>query len=375
MNLANILMSYMASQKRNKNHTKHIKNLALAFELAKINLGSTKENPSVGCVIEKDGSIISSGYTSINGRPHAEYNALNKNINFKNSNIYITLEPCSHYGKTPPCTNIIKSKKVKRVFYSINDTDERSRNKSQRTLGKKDISIVKFFLKKKAYKFYESYQRLKKNKLPIIDVKLALSKDYFTINKKKKWITNEQSRRLTHFLRTQYNALVSTSKSINNDNSMLNCRISGLENKSPNLIILDRNLIIKRNLSIFKKKINRKIYIYTTNNDKKKINWLKKHNVKIFLINRMCTKEDYIKIFRTFTKLNFSRILFETGLTFINFLIDNKLLNNIYIFKTNSNLNKNGFNNSSNKLIKKIKLKNKLKVFLNNDNVYLERLN
>ena len=75
-------MSYMASQKRNKNHTKHIKNLALAFELAKINLGSTKENPSVGCVIEKDGSIISSGYTSINGRPHAEYNALNKNINF-----------------------------------------------------------------------------------------------------------------------------------------------------------------------------------------------------------------------------------------------------------------------------------------------------
>ena len=89
----------------------------------------------------------------------------------------------------------------------------------------------------------------------------------------------------------------------------------------------------------------------------------------------MNTKEDYIKIFRTFTKLNFSRILVETGLTFTNFLINNKLINNIYIFKTNSNLVKNGFNNSSNKLIKKLKLKNKLKVFLNNDNAYLERLN
>ena len=89
----------------------------------------------------------------------------------------------------------------------------------------------------------------------------------------------------------------------------------------------------------------------------------------------MHSKEDYIKIFKTLTKLNFSRILIETGLTFINFLISNKLLNNIYIFKTNSNLNKNGFNNSSNKLIKKIKLRNKLKVFLNNDNAYLERLN
>ena len=215
-------MSYMASQKRNKTQAKHIENLALAFELAKINLGSTKENPSVGCVVEKNGSIISSGYTSINGRPHAEYNALNKNINFKNSNVYVTLEPCSHYGKTPPCTNIIKRKKVKRVFYSIDDVDERSKNRSKEALGKKDILITKFFLKKKAHKFYESYHRLKKNKLPIIDVKLALSKDYFTINKKRKWITNEQSRKLSHFLRTQYNALLSTAKSINNDNSLLN---------------------------------------------------------------------------------------------------------------------------------------------------------
>ena len=368
-------MSYMANQKRNKIQAKHIENITLAFELAKINLGSTKENPSVGCVVEKDGSIISSGYTSLNGRPHAEFNALNKNINFKNSNVYVTLEPCSHYGQTPPCTNIIKSKKVKRVFYSINDIDHRSKNKSQKILVKKNILINKFMLKKKAFKFYESYYRLKKNKLPIIDVKLALSKDYFTINKKKKWITNDRSRKLAHFLRTQYNALLSTSKSINNDNSLLNCRIDGLENKSPNLIILDRNLIIKKNLKIFKKKIDRKIYIYTTNNNKKKIKWLKKQNVKVILINKMHSKEDYIKIFRTFTKQNFSRILIESGLTFINFLINNKLLNNIYIFKTNGNLRKNGFNNSSNKLIKKIKLKNKLKVFLNNDNVYLERLN
>ena len=368
-------MSYMANQKRNKTQTKHIENLSLAFELAKINLGSTKENPSVGCVVEKDGSIISSGYTSINGRPHAEYNALNKNINFKNSNIYITLEPCSHFGKTPPCTNIIKKKKLKRVFYSINDIDERSKNKSQKALSKKNISINKFFLKKKAIEFYESYHRLKKNKLPVIDVKLALSKDYFTINKKKKWITNEQSRRLTHLLRSQYNALLSTSKSINNDNSLLNCRIDGLENKSPNLIIIDRDLKIKKSLNIFTKKQDRKIYIYTTNNNKKKIYWLKKNNVKVFIMNNMNTKDDYIKIFRSFTKLNFSRIFIESGLTFINFLINNKLLNNIYIFKTNTNLNTNGFNNSSNKLIKKIKLKNKLKVYLDSDNVYLERLN
>ena len=85
--------------------------LLLAFEQAKINLGSTKNNPSVGCIIEKNGSVISSSHTSFNGRPHAEYNALNKNINFKDANLYVTLEPCTHYGLTPPCTNIIIKKK------------------------------------------------------------------------------------------------------------------------------------------------------------------------------------------------------------------------------------------------------------------------
>ena len=365
----------MANQKRNKSSHKHIENLSLAFELAKINLGSTNENPSVGCVVEKNGSIISSGYTSINGRPHAEFNALNKKINFKNSNMYITLEPCSHYGKTPPCTNIIKKKGVKKVFYSTVDFDVRSKNKAKNILFKKNILTDSFFLKKKGLNFYNSYYRLKRNQLPIIDAKIAISKDYYTKNKKKKWISNERSRSLTHLLRSKYNAILSTSKSINNDNSLLNCRINGLTNKSPDLIILDRNLIIKKNLSIFKMNINRKMYLYTTKNNKKKIKWLKKNNVTVIIIKKMNSKEDFDRLFKSFIKLNFSRVFIECGLTFINFLMSVKLLNNIYVFKTNFNLNNNGSNNSSTKLLKKIKLKNKLKVFLDNDNAYFERLN
>ena len=97
----------MANQRKNSNTDLNNHYINLAFELAKINLGRTKENPSVGCVVVKNNSVISSGYTSINGRPHAEFNALKK-INFKNASLYVTLEPCSHYGKTPPCTNIIK---------------------------------------------------------------------------------------------------------------------------------------------------------------------------------------------------------------------------------------------------------------------------
>jgi diaminohydroxyphosphoribosylaminopyrimidine deaminase/5-amino-6-(5-phosphoribosylamino)uracil reductase len=298
----------MANQRRNKYHNKHLKNLSLAFELAKINLGSTNENPSVGCVVERDGSIISSGYTSINGRPHAEYNALKKKLDFRNSNIYITLEPCSHYGKTPPCTNIIKQKGIKKVFYAINDFDKRSKNKSKKVLQKKDISINNYYFNKKGLKFYESYYRLKSNKLPLIDAKIALSKDNFTKNKKNRWITNKKSRKLSHLLRTKYNALLSTSKTINEDNSILNCRINGLGNKSPNLIILDRNLNIRKNLKIFKLKTKRKIFIYTTNNNKNKINWFKRKNIKVFIMKKMSSKDDFTKLFKSFIKLNFSRI-------------------------------------------------------------------
>ena len=119
----NILMSYMANQKRNKTKQNHIDYFNLAFEQAKINLGSTNKNPSVGCVVVKNDSVISSGATSLNGRPHAEFNALNKKINFKGASIYVTLEPCVHYGITPPCINIIKRKKIKNVFFSVNDPD------------------------------------------------------------------------------------------------------------------------------------------------------------------------------------------------------------------------------------------------------------
>ena len=81
--------------------------LDLAFQIADKNLGKTKLNPSVGVVIVKNDSIISTGVTSINGRPHAEFNALNNKNILTGSDLYTTLEPCTHYGKTPPCVNII----------------------------------------------------------------------------------------------------------------------------------------------------------------------------------------------------------------------------------------------------------------------------
>ena len=112
--------------------------MSLALNLARDRAGLTGENPPVGCIIVKNNEIISYGQTSINGRPHAEYNAIKScKKNLKDSKMYVTLEPCCHFAKTPPCTNIIINSKIKEVFFSIEDTDIRTKSKSFNILKKK----------------------------------------------------------------------------------------------------------------------------------------------------------------------------------------------------------------------------------------------
>ena len=341
----------------------------LAFNLARINLGKTGSNPSVGCVVVKEDSVISSGYTSINGRPHAEVNALNKKINFKGSNIYVTMEPCTHYGLTPPCVKTIKLKGIKKVFYNFDDIDKRTAKKSKNYFKKNNIKVFKR-LNKNFKNFYESYFINKKNDFPLIDAKIALSKDNYSINKKKKWITNTCSRDRAHLIRSEYDTIISTSTSINKDNSLLNCRLNGFDKKKPHVIIIDLKLKIKKNLNIFKSLNNRKITIITSNNDSNKISYFKKRGVKIIKIKSLEKKKDFIFLFKLLNKRFHKRILIESGLIFLNKLILNKLIFNLYIFMSSNKLGKNGSNNGAVNFIKKFKIKKKINVNLNGDILY-----
>ena len=344
----------------------------LAFNIAEINLGRTKSNPSVGCVIVKDGSVISSGVTSVNGRPHAEFNALSKKLNFKGSTLYVTLEPCSHYGLTPPCINIIKNKKIKDVYYCYDDPDLRSYRKAKGKLLKNNIKIKKIEFKKND--FYKSYFLNKKNKKPLIDAKFAISKDYRSINKKSKWITNERSRKIVHLLRSRYDSIISTSKSINKDNSLLNCRLNGFNNNKPDVIIIDRNLRLKKKLKILKLN-NRKIYILTSSNNKKKISYFKKNKIKIIKMSKLVTKDDFNSIFEKLFKIGKRRILVESGLIFLTKLIRFKIINDLFLFKSNNKINNFGYNNISSSIISKLKLKKKINVNLNGNELYKIRIN
>ena len=186
-----------------RKYQKHSYFMRLALQQAKKILGNTKINPAVGCILVKNNYLISAGYTSYNGRPHAELNAINySKVNPKYSVLYTTLEPCSHYGKTPPCTKSIIKSKIKKVFFSVNDPDPRSFNKCFAALRKRGISVGNSLLKNEVEFFYRSYFKLKKSHLPFVTCKIATSKDFYTVNKKSKWITNEYSRGRVHLLRS-----------------------------------------------------------------------------------------------------------------------------------------------------------------------------
>ena len=131
------------------------KYMQFAINLANNQKPLTGTNPPVGCVIVKNKKIISYGVTNLNGRPHAETIALNScPANSKNSTIYVTLEPCSHHGKTPPCTNAIIKSKAKKVYYSLEDSDLRSFNNSKKILNSKKISAESGLLKSETKRLY-----------------------------------------------------------------------------------------------------------------------------------------------------------------------------------------------------------------------------
>jgi len=336
--------------------------MGLALQQAIRSLGNTKENPAVGCVIVKNNHLISAGYTSLNGRPHAEQNAINfSKINPRNSELYVTLEPCSHYGKTPPCVKSIIKSKIKKVFFSINDPDPRSFNKSSITLRREGVAVKDNILKDKIKSFYKSYFKFKKSDLPFVTCKLAISKDFYTINKKKKWITNEFSRGRVHLMRSLHECVVTSSKTIIKDDPRLTCRIEGLNHRSPSRIVLDNKLKIRINSKIIKEaNIYRTIIFYNKINRKKIIS-LKRLRIKTYKIpldnnGNLDLKESLIKA----KKLGFSRIFVETGTKLTTNFLNKKLIDDFKLFISSRSLGKNG-NGSIKKYFGSF-LKNKKKI-------------
>jgi len=334
----------------------------LALMQAKKNLGNTNKNPAVGCVIVKNNFVISSGCTSIKGRPHAEQNALSYLGNDKKSSyLYVTLEPCSNYGKTPPCVKLIIKSKIKKIFFSLKDPDPRSYNKSIKQFKKNSVNAHCGILSSEMKNFYRSYYKSKESNLPFVTAKMAVSKDFYTKNKKGKLITNEFSRGRVHLMRKNHDCILSSSKTIADDNSFLTCRILGLEKCSPVRIILDKRLETSIRSNVVKTAYKYRTIIFFNRNNKKKIKALRNSKIKLVRISLKADRNfDIKKILLKIKKLGFLRIFLESGLKLTTYFLREDLVDDFHLFISGKKLGNNGSNNF--KKVIKLFFRNKVSI-------------
>jgi diaminohydroxyphosphoribosylaminopyrimidine deaminase / 5-amino-6-(5-phosphoribosylamino)uracil reductase len=341
------------STKKDKSLIKDQIYMDLALDLARAREGLTGTNPSVGCVIVKNNEIISIGQTSYNGRPHAELNAIQNAVkDVKGSSMYVTLEPCSHHGITPPCTKAIINAKISEVIYSIIDVDKRVSGKTYKKLKSKDIAVKIGILQNRINKFYAPYFFNRKNKLPYVSGKIAISNNKLIYSKNRKKITNSLSDKFTHFLRYKNDSILISYKTLNKDNPRLNCRLKNMERFSPKRIILDNNLNTNVSSYLFKTANKENTIIFYNEANKSRIEKFRKKEIKIIKSKINKHKEfDILVIMKKLYKLGSRNILVEGGNQLTKNFLNQKVFNQFYLFKSSKKLSKlteykefNGFN-------------------------------
>jgi len=361
---------------KNKFTIKEKKYMSLALSLANARHGLTGKNPSVGCVIVKNDEIISIGQTGYNGRPHAEYNAIrNSNVILEGSTMFVTLEPCSHYGQTPPCTKKIIKNKIREVIYSVEDVDKKVKGKSFKILMSNNIIVKKGLLNKEISNFYKPYFFNRKNNTPYVTGKIAISKNNLIYSKGTKRITDIHSDKLTHFLRYKNDSLLISYKTLNKDNPKLDCRLQGLKEYSPKRIILDKYLEMNTNSYIFRTANRNNTIIFYNKADNEKILIFTKKGIQLMRSNLLKNEEFNVKlILKKLYKLGCRNLLIEGGNNLSKSIINKRLFNQFYLFKSQKSLSKlvaHKVFNCFKDLSQKYKIKKKINTQLGKDTITL----
>ena len=219
-------------------------------------MGTTGKNPNVGCVLVKNNFIIARARTSPGGRPHAEENLISQlsKTELNGSSLFVTLEPCAHKGKNgTSCAELISNSGIKEVFISNYDPDLRTSGKGIEILRKSKINVYTDFLVEEGRDLNIGYLTNFSSNRPFVTIKFAISLDgkIALKNKNSKWISNELSRNFGHMIRAQSDGILTTNSTIAEDDSMLTCRLNGLEKYSPLKIIVDRKLKLNKGYAIF----------------------------------------------------------------------------------------------------------------------------
>lgn len=304
-----------------------------AIELAKKAEGFTNPNPMVGAVIVKDGRIIGQGYHERCGELHAERNAIaSLTESAEGATIYVTLEPCCHYGKTPPCTEAIIENKIARVVIGSRDPNPLVSGKGARILREHGVAVEEDFLREECDAINPVFFHYITSKMPYITSKYAMTADGKIATKTgaSKWITGEEARLEVQRMRHRNMAIMVGIGTVLADDPMLNVRVEGL--KSPIRVICDSKLRIPMDSQIVKTAKEYRTIVACVTEDKQKISELEAAGVQVELIQADNGHVDVNALMIRLGELGIDSVFVEGGGILNDSLYRKGLVNRMEVF-------------------------------------------
>ena len=307
--------------------------MQLAIELARKGEGKVNPNPMVGAVIVRDGIVIGEGYHEKYGEGHAEVNAFKSlKEDPSEATMYVTLEPCSHYGKTPPCVDKIVENNIKRVVIGMIDPNPLVAGKGVDKLKKAGIEVKVGILEDECKKLNEVFIKYILSKKPFVVLKAAMSLDgkIATRTGESKWISSEKSRLQVHNLRNKLSGIMVGVNTVIKDDPELTCRIQNGSN--PIRIIVDSILRIPMNSKVLQNKDNKTIIATTKRANMKNMQELLKKNIKVLIIEEKNGQVNLNALIKKLGELNIDSILLEGGGTLNYSALEENIVDKVMIY-------------------------------------------
>jgi len=307
-----------------------------AVNLARRGLGQTAPNPSVGCVIVKNGQVVGRGFTAPGGRPHAEVVALAMaGSQAKGATAYVTLEPCSFTGKTGPCTEALNAAGITRVVIGATDPHPKVNGAGVTKLRAQDIEIIENILRKDCEELIAGFAMVIRENRPLITLKLASSLDGKIATSKgdSQWITGEPARRAAHALRGRHDAVLAGVGTVLADDPELTCRIEGFRSAPIVRIVVDSHLRTPLLSQLVRGATKNPLWILHRNGaDKRRIKALESAGVKLIELPAASAGIDLAAGMKALAKHGLTRVLVEGGGTIAAALLREKLADRLAWF-------------------------------------------
>lgn len=307
----------------------------MAIELSKGGMGRTNPNPLVGCVIVKDDKILATGYHKKIGDVHAEIDAIRNldNNKLKDATLYVNLEPCSHYGKTPPCANVIAKLGLKRVVIGMTDPNPLVNGKGIKILRDNGIEVITGVLEDKCRKLNEIFVHYITKKRPFVVLKEAMTLDgkIATCTGDSKWITSEKSRQYVHKLRDRLASVMVGINTVLKDDPFLNVRHVKQNGNESVKIVVDSKGRLPMDCNLIKNKAP--IILATTSkiSDDKKNDYIKR-GVHVMCLDGKDCRVDLNLLLDELYKLGIDSVLLEGGGTLSASFLENNLIDKVVFF-------------------------------------------